>query len=219
MNVQNFIVVEDDTDYFLGALGSDEIDSLHIDPWKTNLSINSNSVEFKLNTGADVSVVPDFIVPKLNGSLHYTKRTLTGPEGSKVKVAGVISATLKADHLESEQEIFVVRNLKTLLLGKPAIEALNLVKVVNAVEESYKEYEQARNPKLFKGLGKLDGKYQIYLKDNAVPYAVNTPRRIALLLTPKVKNKLVELETQGVTSKLDQPTDWCAPIVAVPKSN
>ena len=146
MNVQNFTVVEDDTDYFLGALGSDEIDSLHIDPWKTNLSINSNSVEFKLNTGADVSVVPDFIVPKLNGSLHNTKRTLTGPEGSKLKVAGVISATLKADHLESEQEIFVVRNLKTSLLGRPAIEALNLVKVVNAVEESYKEYEQARNP-------------------------------------------------------------------------
>ena len=34
---------------------------------------------------------------------------------------------------------------------------------------------------------------------------------------PKVKDKLVELERQGVISKVDQPTDWCAPIVAVQK--
>ena len=75
------------------------------------------------------------------------------------------------------------------------------------------------HPNLFKELGKLDGKYQIQLKDIAVSYAVNTPRRIALPFTPKVKNKLVELERQGVISKVDQPTDWCAPNVAVPKSN
>ena len=36
---------------------------------------------------------------------------------------------------------------------------------------------------------------------------------------PKVKDKLVELERQGLISKVDQPTDWCAPIVAVQKSN
>ena len=84
-------VVEDDTDYFLGAFGSDEIDSLHIDPWKTNVSINGNSVEFKLDTGA-VSVFPHFIVPKLNATLQNTKRTLTGPDGFQLKVAGVISA-------------------------------------------------------------------------------------------------------------------------------
>ena len=212
-------VVDDDSTCFLGALGSDEIDSLHTDPWKTSVSINGNSVEFKLDTGADVSVVPDFIIPKLNATLRNTRRTLTGPDGSKLKVTEVISATLKANLLESKQEIFVVRNLKTALLGRPAIEALNLVKVVNAVEESYKEYVQARHPKLFKGLGKLDGKYHIQLKDNAVPYVVNTRRRIALPLMPKVKDKLLELERQGVISKVDQPTDWCAPIVAVPKSN
>ena len=80
---------------------------------------------------------------------------MTSPDGSKLKVAGVIFATLQANNLESKQEIFVVRNLKTALLGRPAIEALNLVKVVNAVEELYKQYVQARQPKLLKGLEKL----------------------------------------------------------------
>ena len=36
---------------------------------------------------------------------------------------------------------------------------------------------------------------------------------------PKGKDKLVELERQRAISKVDQPKDWCAPIVAVPKSN
>ena len=212
-------VVGDDTDYFLGTLSCGEINSLHIDPWKTNVSINGNTIAFKLDTGADVSVVPDFILPKLNATLSDTERTLTGPDGSKLNVSGSITATLKANHLETRQEIFVVKNLKCALLGRPAIEALQLVKVVHSVEESCKESVHSRHPKLFKGLGKLDGKYNIELKDNAVPYAVNTPRRIALPLLPKVKDKLMELEQQGVISKVDQPTDWCAPIVAVPKSN
>ena len=35
----------------------------------------------------------------------------------------------------------------------------------------------------------------------------------------KVRDKLVEQERQGVISKVDQPTDWYVPLVAVPKSN
>ena len=48
---------------------------------------------------------------------------------------------------------------------------------------------------------------------------MNAPRRIALPLLSKVKVKLEELEKLGVISKVDKPTDWCAPIVAVPKNN
>ena len=50
-------------------------------------------------------------------------------------------------------------------------------------------------------------------------HAATTPRRVALPLLPKVKAKLEQLETQGVISKVDRPTDWCAPIVVVPKSS
>lgn len=127
-----------------------------------------------------------------------------GPDGSKRNVRGSISA----NHLKRKQEIFVVKNLKCALLGRPAIEALQLVKVVHSVEESCKESVHSRHPKLFKGLEKLDGKYNIELKDNAVLFAVNTPQRIALPLLPKVKDKLMELEQQGVISKADQPITY-----------
>ena len=76
---------------------------------------------------------------------------------------------------------------------------------------------KARHPKLFEGLGKLEEEYHIKLID-AVPYAVNAPRQIALPLLPKVKAKLEQLERQRVISKVDQPTDWCDSMMVVPKS-
>jgi len=208
-----------DEGYFLGVVASQEINSLNVDPWKTEVIINGTKVEFKVDTGADVSVIPDTVFNGLKAVLQDTKRTLTGPGQHKLNVCGALSATLKANNLETTQEIFVVKGLTFPLLRRPAIKALKLVSVVHEVHQPCSENVQDKHPQLFKGLGKLEGKYHIQLVDNVVPYAVNTPRRIALPLLPKVKDKLEELEKQGVISKVDKPTDWCAPIVVVPKSN
>ena len=74
-------------------------------------------------------------------------------------------------------------------------------------------------PQLFQGLGKLQGQYHIKLKDNAQPFALTVPRRVAIPLLPKVKEELERMEAMGVISKVDEPTDWCAGLVVVPKSN
>ena len=87
------------------------------------------------------------------------------------------------------------------------------------MRQPFDQFVHDKHPKLFSGLGKLEGKYHIRLKENPVPYAITTPRRVALPLLPKVKEKLEELEKQGVISRVDQPTDWCAPIVVAPKSS
>jgi len=76
-----------------------------------------------------------------------------------------------------------------------------------------------RFPQVFEGLGKLDGEYNIDLKEDAKPYAVTTPRRVALPQMDQVKEELAKMERQGVISKIDKPTDWCAPMVVVPKQN
>ena len=96
-------VVEDDTDYFLGALSSDENDSLHIDPWKTNVSINDNSVEFKLDTGADLLVAPDLIVLRLNATFKILRGHRQGLMGTS-SVAGLHYLTEKL-HLFSSSHL------------------------------------------------------------------------------------------------------------------
>ncbi len=45
------------------------------------------------------------------------------------------------------------------------------------------------------------------------------PRRIPLPLMGKVKEELHRMETLGVISRLEEPTDWCAGMVVVPKKS
>ena len=71
---------------------------------------------------------------------------------------------------------------------------------------------------LFEGLGKLEGEYKIELMEGAKPYALTTPRRIAIPLLPQVKAELERMEAMGVITRVDVPTEWCAGMVVVPKS-
>ena len=130
------------------------------------------------------------------------------------------------DGKEIIEEIFVIQGLIEPLLGRPAITSFNLVKRVNSV--STKQETQAsresdvrveikqKYPKLFKGLGELKGEFSIKLDEDAKPFALTTPRRVALPLMKKVK-EIHRMWKLGVISKVDQPTDWCAGMVVVPK--
>lgn len=59
---------------------------------------------------------------------------------------------------------------------------------------------------------------KIVLQDDAQPYAVHTARRIPLPLVPLVKKELHRLETEGIIEKVTQPTEWCAAMVPVLKT-
>ncbi len=60
---------------------------------------------------------------------------------------------------------------------------------------------------------------KIHLKEDAVPYAVHTARRVLFPLLPKVKEELQRMEEQAVVERVTQPSDWCAPMVLVMKPN
>ena len=179
-------------------------------------------VRFKIDTGADVTVIPEPIYLEAGlGRLQKASRDLFGPGQTKLSVKGVVRETLKTGNAkETTQDINVVENLKEPLLGRPAIDALDLVQKVEAVHlDDCKRVEneaKAMFPKLFKGLGELKGEFTIKLKPNATPHAITTPRRVALPLMTKVKEELQRMEDLGVISKVDTPTDWCAGMV-VPK--
>ena len=111
--------------------------------------------------------------------------------------------------------IYVVKELTKPLLGLPAIEQLNLVRRIAAITEGVVE-PITQFPKLFAGLGKLEGDYTIKLDPKAKPFALTTPWRVAVPLLKAVKE---ELQTLGVTAKIQEPTEWCAGIVVVLKAN
>ena len=78
---------------------------------------------------------------------------------------------------------------------------------------------QKEYPKLFTGLGEVEGEYKIKLKSDAQPYVLNSPRRIELPLMDSVKTELERMVKLKVIIPVQEATDWCSPMVVVPKPN
>ncbi len=197
---------------FMGAVQ----DSESTNPWVITVSVNGKPLEFTIDTGADVTVIPQEVFQSIPGaSLRPAQKVLSGPSHTTLPVKGQFTASLKIQDKELVEDIFVVQRLSRSLLGRPVIESLDLVRRVQTIHS--KEDLLQHFPKLFDGLGKLEGEYKIRLKDDARPYAVTTPRRVAVPLLPKVKAELERMEKLGVVSRVQKPTEWCAAMVPVPK--
>ena len=186
-------------------------------PWMVDVKLNSQNFEFKVDTGADVTVIPESVYSReRDGELQPSSLPLNGPTDEALDVCGQFSGLLTRNGIESQQNVYVIRNLRRALLGKPAIEALKVVALVEPIqeEEIVKQY-----PELFKGLGKLKDNYVIRLREDATPFALTTTRRVPIPLLPKVKEELQRMENMGVITRIEEPTDWCAGMVVVPKQN
>ena len=58
-------------------------------------------------------------------------------------------------------------------------------------------------------------KYAIKLKDDAKPFALSVP----MPLYDITKSEIERMLKGGVISPVDNPTEWCAPMVVTPKPN
>ena len=124
---------------------------------------------------------------------------------------------IKSKNRSSQQTIYVVKGLKHPLLGRPSIQALNVLPHIDSVTEESEFI--TKYPTVFSGLGQYGTEYRMEIKPNARPWALSTPRRVAVPYLQKVKEELTRMESLGVISRVDSPTDWCAGMVVVPKPN
>ena len=207
--------MEEDENLFLGEIGTETSNTFR----SVDLMLNNAQVRFKIDTGADVTVIPDKIYEALRPTptLVKSSKTLFGPAHTSLPVRGCFVGKIKKGDKTTEQEIFVVNGAHNALLGRPAIETLAIVQQVDAVEATNLN---AKFPGLFTGLGKLRGPdYVIKLKPEAKPFALSTPRRVPVPFLTKVKEELSRMEQMQIISKVDEPTEWCAGMVVVPKAN
>ena len=173
---------------------------------------HSHSVNFKTDTGADVTVVSSRCFKKNSPLIQKTDMRLFGPAQNKINVPGSVQATVAVGETSSEQELYVVCGLKEPLLKRPAIEALKLIERVNSVDKDNKCKQEF--PKPFKGLGRMKNVYTIRLQENAQLSATSTPCTLPLPMRETVQGELKKLEEQYIIRPVETPTDWCTPIVA-----
>ena len=172
-----------DADYaFLGSID----DKKASDQWLITLQLGNIEVQFRIDTGADETVIPDHVYNKFPDAnpLKEADKELFGV-GSKnvLPVVGMFTDDLQWKNKTSTQNIYVVEGMHKALLGKPAIDELHLISRVESVKGSI-DY-RAEYPDLFHGLGKMEGPYKIALKDDAKPFTINVPR-----LMDKTKKEL-----------------------------
>ena len=210
---------------FLGTISLSKLSSPN--PWRVKASLSGQELEFKIDSGADVTAIPEKEYSERLGAVETTQGDLLGPSRSPITVTGKFYSDIIVDNALTSQEIYVVPGLEEPLLGRAAIQDLKLLQVnpkVNMCSMYEKKREAKLNPheefpELFTGLGELKDDYKIELMDNAKPYALTTPRRIAIPQIPLVEQELKRMEAEGVISKVEKPTDWCCGIVVVPKPN
>ena len=66
--------------------------------------------------------------------IQTTNKRLYGPGHREPKVNGSVKATLATEKANSQQDLYVIRNLKETLLRGPAFKAINLLKAINTVK-------------------------------------------------------------------------------------
>ena len=204
----------DDDGFFLGAIGNKDEKVKH---WSEEIEVNDVTIKFKLDTGADVMVIRDSIYSRFfsKTNLQRAHKKLFGPCKSKFHCLGILQAKLRLNGKSCDEDVYVVENLETPLLGRSACLALDTVAKVGTVMQSADDIK-ARFPS---GLGCMDGEYEIKMTPLHEPFNQTTPRRIPIPLLPKVKDELDRMETMGVIEKVDAPTEWCSPTVVVLQPN
>ena len=196
--------------------------------WRMSAQVSGQNggekvIDFRIDTGAAVSCMPLKMFTNKWGQLREPKLKLLAAGENSLKTRGVLKLNLEYKNRKVTENFYVVENLKTPLLGVPAIDKLNIVARINKCEESSLEtpnsYWKEKFPKLFTGLGKMNTTYSIKLREEAQPFSVSTPRRVPFQLMEPVKRELEKMEKSGIIEKISKPTPWCAPLVVVPKAN
>ena len=197
---------------YLSTLGGHSSECLCIP-----ISINGIVVDFKVDTGAEVTAITGATYNLISTpTLDNPSKSLRGPDRKPLSTLGMIEARLSHEDRYCRQPVYVIQDLEQNLLGLPALRELEILSFLQEINIPQEDIISSY-PKVFQGLGTLQGDFHIHLKNDATPFALHTPCNVPLPMRPKVKAELERMESLGVISKVDEPTPWCAGMVAVPK--
>ena len=114
------------------------------------------------------------------------RKILSAPSRKALKVMGQFQGYFVYKTRTALQPVYLVDGLKTNLLGRPTITALNLAARIDAVTGVCEQDIPKQFSLLFKGSGYLGEEYHIQLKPEAKPFAIYTPQHVPLPLRDKV---------------------------------
>lgn len=212
------LIAEDEDLSFLGT-----VDAKNTDPWTVTVQLQQVPLSFKVDTGTDVTVIPETVYLQQFEQVSWTEPTklLRGPGQDRLRVVGVLRGDITYKTNKVVTDVYVLKNLESPLLSRRDSEKLGVVKRLNEVSASNSNTVNAKAefPSLFTGLGCVNMPYTIRLNQDAVPFSLASPRRIPIPLMQEVKKELENMVLLDVIEAVDEPTGWCSAMVVVRKPN
>lgn len=210
--------------YSLGLLNAIVNDN----DWYQNFKIFGNNIKFKLDTGAQINVIPNHLAEKL--LLKYgkcnTKIRVTNYGGSELTVLGSCCLNIKHNNKIHEVDFFIIEtNLSSVpIIGIKTIKSLKLLertensKQINEINTNLEEIIE-KYKDVFEGLGNIECKpCEFALKENYTP-VVASCRKVPFSLEEKLKNTLKRMVNDKVIVEVKEPTEFVHPIVLVNKTD
>ncbi|GBM34061.1 hypothetical protein AVEN_150747-1 [Araneus ventricosus] len=117
---------------------------------------NESRLHGKCKCGADHTVLPANVSQNVfqNAKLEPPDNILCGPDRNPLKTLGKFNTNIEYKGKSCTEEIYVISNLQTCLLGKPALFSLGLGPNLDSICQISAADPKAKFPELFKGLGK-----------------------------------------------------------------
>ena len=179
------------------------------------------TVSFKLDTGADVNVIPINYISTLRTSslLKVNNRiNITNYDGLQIETLGYADLKTKFNNSDITLRFYIVESRATPVLGIETIQELNLLNknniqvIKNANESIFSKY-----PDVFNGIGLIkDHICKFKLKEHYNP-SIAACRRVPFKLLTPLKNELDRLVKLNIIEKVTVATEFVNPIVVVLK--
>ena len=191
--------------------------------------IDNDITVFQVDSGATCNVLPSENVPA-NTKVIPSDGKVTVYGGGEVNLVGSCRVKLvnPANNKKYKVHFMVVKDDNRALLGAKAAQQMELLHIqrdniydmsIHAVDENTewsKNDIMQKYKDVFDGIGEMEGVLHLET-DPAVKPVISPPRRVAVALKEPFKKKLQHLTSQGMISKVEEPTPWVSSPVIVKK--
>jgi hypothetical protein len=109
----------------------------HVKTWLAEVSVSNKFVKFRLDTGTDATVLSAKTYSRLfHRPLSSANKLLCGPNQAQLGVVGRFDAHLQWQNRLTTQTVNVIWDIHQPLLRRDAIDALGMVKCLDALSSS-----------------------------------------------------------------------------------
>ena len=197
-------------------------------PYKVVMDVNKVPIEFILDTGSPVTIVPEHIGEQICNitDLKLPIHDLKCYSGMQINILGMVEVEVKYGNTILSLSVYVAKGHGPPLLGREWLEKIkidwrNMISNVNLKSKFSLNEILDRHKSLFDGkLGTLKGRNaDLTLKSNYIP-TFRKARPVPYNLLEPVERELERWENLNIIEPLkrEEPTpSWATPLVVVPK--